>query len=85
MMETTEQLMEKAAIDVCGTTDVQVGEKIISFKAPYKRISIYDAIHEHTGFDVSKMNEEHLRSACKQMKIEVDKTMGKGKLIDNFT
>jgi lysyl-tRNA synthetase class 2 len=82
MMETTEQLLEKAAIDVCGSTDVQVSDKTISFKAPYKRISIYDSIREHTGFDVSKMNEEHLRSACKQMHIEVDKTMGKGKLID---
>ena len=87
MMETTEQLLEKAATDVCGSTDVQVGDpstslRTISFKAPYKRISIYDAIKEHTGFDVSKMNEEHLRSACKQMHIEVDKTMGKGKLID---
>jgi lysyl-tRNA synthetase class 2 len=82
MMETTEQLMEKAALDVCGTTDVQVGDKIISFKAPYPRISIFDAIQEHTGFDVSKMNEEHLRAACRQMKIETDKTMGAGKLID---
>lgn len=82
MMETTEQLLEKAAMDVCGSTDVPVNDKIISFKAPYKRISIYDAIKEHTGFDVSKMNEEHLRSACKQMQVEVDKTMGKGKLID---
>lgn len=82
MMETTEQMMEKAAMDVCGTTDVTVGEKIISFKAPYKRISIYDAIQEHTGFDVSKMSEEHLRSACRQMHVEIDNTMGKGKLID---
>ncbi|HWC55233.1 MAG TPA: lysine--tRNA ligase, partial [Chitinophagaceae bacterium] len=82
MMETTEQLLEKAAIDVCDSTDVQVSDKTISFKAPYKRISIYDSIREHTGFDVSKMTEEHLRSACKQMHIEVDKTMGKGKLID---
>jgi lysyl-tRNA synthetase class 2 len=82
MMETTEQLLEKAAMDVCGSTDVTVGDKTISFKAPYKRISIYDAIKEHTGFDVSKMNEEHLRSACRQMHIEVDKTMAKGKLID---
>ena len=82
MMETTEQLLEKAAMDVCGTTEVTVGNKTISFKAPFKRISIYEAIQEHTGFDVSKMNEEHLRSACKQLKIETDKSMGKGKLID---
>ena len=84
MMETTEQLLEKAALDVCGTSDVKVGEKIISFKAPYKRISIYDAIKEHAGIDVSKMNEESLRAACIQLKIEVDKTMGKGKLIDEI-
>jgi len=84
MMEITEQLMEKAAIDVCGSTEVQVGNNTISFKAPFKRITIYDAIKEHTGFDVSKMNEEHLRSACKQLRIEVDKTMGKGKLIDEI-
>ena len=82
MMETTEQLLEKAALDVCNTTEVTVGDKTISFKAPFKRISIYDAIHEHTGFDVSRMNEEQLRSVCKQLHIQVDNTMGKGKLID---
>ena len=84
MMETTEQLLEKAAFDVCGNTDVIVGDKNISFKAPFKRISIYDAIHEHTGFDVSRMNEEQLRSVCKQLHISVDNTMGKGKLIDEL-
>ncbi|MFM1857573.1 MAG: hypothetical protein RLZ05_633 [Bacteroidota bacterium] len=82
MMETTEKLLEKAALDVCNTTDVTVGDKTISFKAPFKRISIYDAIQEHTGFDVSRMNEEQLRSVCKQLHIQVDNTMGKGKLID---
>ena len=82
MMETTEQLLEKAALDVCGTTDVPVGDKIISFKAPFKRISIYDAITEHTGTDVSQMKEEQLRSICKQLHIHADNTMGKGKLID---
>jgi lysyl-tRNA synthetase, class II len=82
MMETTEQLLEKAALDVCGTTDVPVGSATISFKAPFKRISIYDAIKEHTGTDVSRMNEEQLRSICKQLHIHADKTMGKGKLID---
>jgi lysyl-tRNA synthetase class 2 len=82
MMETTEQLLEKAAMDVVGTTDVTVGDKTISFKAPFKRISIYDAIQEHTGTDVSRMNEEQLRSICKQLHIQADNTMGKGKLID---
>lgn len=84
MMNVTERLLEKAAIDVCGTTDVQVGEKTISFRAPFKRISIYDAIKEHTGFDVSEMNEEGLRDACRQLLLPVDETMGKGKLIDEI-
>lgn len=82
MMETTEQLLEKAALDVCNTTDVIVGSNTISFKAPFKRISIFDAIQEHTGIDVSKMNEEQLRSVCKQLHISADNSMGKGKLID---
>lgn len=84
MMETTEQLLEKAAMEVCGNPDVQVGDKVISFKAPYKRISIYDAINEHTGFDISNMKEEQLRSVCKQLHIHADNTMGKGKLIDTI-
>lgn len=82
MMETTEQLLEKAATDVCGTTEVQVGDKQISFKAPFKRISIYEAIREHTGIDVSRMNEQQIRSVCQQLNIHADNSMGKGKLID---
>jgi lysyl-tRNA synthetase, class II len=82
MMETTEQLLEKAAMDVCSTTDVQVGDRTISFKAPFKRVAIYDAIKEHTNIDVSRMNEDQLRSVCKQLHIPTDNTMGKGKLID---
>lgn len=84
MMETTEQLLEKAALDVCDTTDVQAGDQTISFKAPFKRITIYDAIKEHTGFDVSTMTEEQLRSVCQQLHIHVDNAMGKGKLIDEI-
>jgi lysyl-tRNA synthetase, class II len=84
MMNVTERLLEKAAIDVTGSTDVQVGNKIISFEAPFKRISIYDAIKEHTGFDVSEMNEEQLREVCKQLNIHADNTMGHGKLIDEI-
>lgn len=84
MMETTEQLLEKAATDVTGGTDVKVGDKTISFKAPFKRISIFDAIKEHTGFDVSRMNEGQLRSVCKQLHIGVDEKIGKGKLIDEI-
>jgi lysyl-tRNA synthetase class 2 len=84
MMNVTERLLEKAAIDVCSTTDIRVGDKIISFKAPFRRITIYEAIQEHTGFDVSRMNEEQLRSICTQLHIPVDKTMGKGKLVDGI-
>ncbi|MER3464192.1 MAG: lysine--tRNA ligase [Chitinophagaceae bacterium] len=84
MMNVTERLLEKAAVDVTGNTEVAVGDKTISFRAPFKRISIYDAIKEHTGFDVSEMNEDGLRDVCKQLHIDVDPTMGKGKLIDEL-
>lgn len=84
MMNVTERLLEKAAIDVNGTDEVPVGEHLISFKAPFKRISIYDAIKEHTGVDVSSMDEAGLRNLCKELKIEVDDSMGHGKLIDEL-
>ncbi|HEV7622182.1 MAG TPA: lysine--tRNA ligase [Flavisolibacter sp.] len=84
MMNVTERLLEKAAMDVCGTTDVTVADKAISFKAPFKRISIYDAIKEHTGHDISAMNEEQIRTVCRQLNIQVDNTMGKGKLVDEI-
>ncbi len=84
MMDTTELLLEKAAIDVNGTTELEVGEKTISFKAPFKRVTMYDAIKEHTGFDISEMDEEGLRDVCKQLGIPAEKSMGKGKLIDQI-
>ncbi|MFN4316188.1 MAG: lysine--tRNA ligase [Chitinophagaceae bacterium] len=84
MMNTTETLLEKAAIDVTGGTDLQVGDKTISFKAPFRRVTIFEAIQEHTGIDVSRMNEEQLRSVCKQLNIHVEPSMGKGKLIDEI-
>lgn len=84
MMETTEQLLEKAAIATNGTTRVKVGDKEIDFKAPYRRITMFDAIKEHTGFDIDGMDEEQLRDVCKQLNIHVDKSMGKGKLIDEI-
>jgi lysyl-tRNA synthetase class 2 len=84
MMDYTERMMEKIAIALHGTTDVPLGDKIISFKAPFKRVAIYDAIKEHTGFDVSEMNEEQLLDVCKQLHIQTDKSMGKGKLIDEI-
>lgn len=84
MMNTTEQLFEKIALATNGSTDLPVGEHTISFKAPFKRVSIYDAIKEHTGIDVSGMDENTLREVCRQLHIEVDQTMGKGKLIDEL-
>src|SRR4051794_29496585 len=84
MMEVTEQLMERIALNLHGTTDVPVGDKILSFKAPFKRISIMDAIQENTAIDVSNMNEEELRNTCKQLGIHVEPSMGKGKLIDEI-
>lgn len=84
MMQTTETLLEKAAADVTGGTDVQVGENKISFKAPFGRISIYDAIKEHTGIDVSEMDETGLRDVCKQLGIDAGPKVGKGKLIDEI-
>jgi lysyl-tRNA synthetase class 2 len=82
MMETTENLFERIAIELHGTTQVELGDHQIEFKAPFKRISLFDAIKEYTGIDVSGFNEEQLRDTCKQLSIETDKTMGKGKLID---
>jgi len=84
MMEITEQLLEKVAIALHGTTDVQVGESTISFKTPFKRVSIFDAIKEHTGIDVSDMDEAGLRDTCKKLNISVEPSMGKGKLIDEL-
>ncbi|XZF15252.1 lysine--tRNA ligase [Chitinophagaceae bacterium MMS25-I14] len=84
MMETTEQMLEQTAVATNGTTDVEIDGKTISFKAPYARVSIYDAIKEHTGFDVSEMNEDQLRDVCKQLHLQADASMGKGKLIDTI-
>ena len=84
MMNTTEKLLEKAAMDVAGTTELNVGETNISFKAPYKRISVYDAIKEHVGVDISGMDEPQLKEVCKKFQIHTDKTMGRGKLIDEI-
>ena len=84
MMETTEQLFEKIALALHGTTVVTVGDKTIDFKAPFKRISIHDAIKENTGIDVSGLDEEGLRTVCKQLHIDVPTNIGKGKLIDEL-
>lgn len=84
MMETTEQLLEHAALAVNSSTKVLAGEKEIDFKAPYKRITMYDAIKEFTGIDISNKDEDGLREVCNQLGIHADKTMGKGKLIDEI-
>jgi len=84
MMETTEQLMEKTAIAVNGTTKVLVDGKEIDFKAPYQRLSMYDAIKQYTGIDISHMNEDQVRDACRQLHVHVDKKMGRGKMIDEL-
>jgi len=84
MMETTEALLEKVATDAHGTTQVIVGEHRIDFKAPYPRVPILEAIQTHTGIDVSEMNEDQLRETAKSLGIEVDQSMGEGKLIDEI-
>lgn len=84
MMDFTEQMIEKVALDLHGTTEVQYEDKVINYKRPFKRVTMYDAIKEYTGFDISGMNEDQLRDVCKQLEIEVDETMGKGKLIDEI-
>jgi len=84
MMDTTEELLEKVAMDTTGATKVQVGEHEIEFKAPYPRVPILEAIKTHTGHEVSDMGEEELREVAKSLGIEVDDTMGVGKLIDEI-
>lgn len=84
MMETTEQLLEAAAIATNGTTKVLSGEVEIDFKAPYKRVTMYEAIKEHTGFDIAEMDEASIRSICKELKIFADEKWGKGKLVDEI-
>ncbi len=84
MMDYTEKMLEKICLDVNGTTQVKVGDNIIDFKAPYRRITMTDAIKEHTGIDITGMSEEQLRNAAESLGIEVDETMGKGKLIDEI-
>ena len=84
MMETTENLLEKVALDLNQSTEVQSGDHTIDFKAPYQRVPILEAIQTHTGIDVSNMTENELRETAKSLGLEVDKTMGEGKLIDEI-
>lgn len=84
MMEFTENLLQEIAVQVTGGTDVQMGDQTISFKAPFKRITMFDAIKEHTGVDISGMDETALRKVCDDLGVPTDPTMGKGKLIDEI-
>ena len=82
MMEFTEQMLERVALAVNGTTDVEIEGRTISFKAPFRRLTMTDAIKEKTGYDITGQSEEQIREACKRLNVETDETMGKGKLID---
>jgi lysyl-tRNA synthetase class 2 len=84
MMDFTEEMLEKVAIALHGTTKVKVGENEIDFTRPFKRISMFDAIKEHTGFDISGMDEAGLLEVCKKLNIDVEGKVGKGKLIDEI-
>ena len=84
MMRFTEQMLEKVCMDVNGTYEVKVGDNIINFKAPYKRVTMLDSIKEFTGYDLAGKSEDEIRAICKELKMEVDETMGKGKLIDEI-
>jgi len=84
MMEFTEQMLEHISLKVLGTTRVKVGDHELDFKAPYKRVTMIDAIREHTGIDISGMDENQLRDVCRELGVEQDETMGKGKLIDGI-
>lgn len=84
MMDFTEKMLEKVCMDVNGTHEVKVGDNMISFKAPFKRVTMLDSIKEFTGYDLTGKNEDEIRAICKELKMEVDETMGKGKLIDEI-
>ncbi|MBR4552556.1 MAG: lysine--tRNA ligase [Bacteroidaceae bacterium] len=85
MMEMTEQLLERICLEVNGTTEVQVGENTISFKAPFRRLPILEAIQEKTGYDLSDKSEDEIRTICRELGLEeVDETFGKGKMIDEI-
>jgi len=84
MMDLVEEMVEKIALDLHNTTEVKVGENLISFKRPWKRLTMYEAIEEFTGIDISNMDELELRGIAKELKVSIDKSMGRGKLIDEI-
>jgi lysyl-tRNA synthetase class 2 len=84
MMDMTEKMIEKIAIDLHGTTKVQVGNNVIDFKTPFKRLTILDAIKEYTGFEVGKMDEEELKTTCIELGLSINPSMGKSRMIDEI-
>jgi lysyl-tRNA synthetase class 2 len=84
MMNLVEEMVEKIALDLHGKTSVQVGENLIDFKRPWKRFTMYGAIQHFTGIDISAMDEQQLRETAQQLKVPLDHTMGKGKIIDEI-
>lgn len=84
MMGFTEDMVERVALALHGTTKVQVGENVIDFKTPYPRVTMAEAIKEHTGYDITGKDEVQLREICDKLGIETDPSMGKGKLIDEI-
>ena len=84
MMTFTENMLERICLEVNGTTKVKVGDNEIDFKTPFRRVTMIDAIKEFTGIDITGMNEDQLRDVCKKLDIEIDESMGKGKLIDEI-
>ena len=84
MMCLVEEMVEKIAVDLHNKTDLKVGEKIISFKKPWKRLTMYEAIEEYTGIDISQKNESELKETAKKLGITIDKSMGRGRLIDEI-
>ena len=84
MMDLVEEMVEKIAMDLHGKTEVQVGDNLINFQRPWKRYTMYEAIEHFTGIDISKMDEATMAETAKKLGVEVDKSMGRGKLIDEI-
>ncbi len=84
MMDFTEQMLEKVAMDINGTTELTYGENQVNFKAPFARVTMLDSIKEYTGFDLNGKSEDEIRDVCKEIGLNVDDSMGKGKLIDEI-
>ncbi|CAN5602790.1 lysine--tRNA ligase [soil metagenome] len=84
MMDLVEEMIEKVALDLHGTTEVKVGQHVINFQRPWKRYTMFEAIQHYSGIDISEMDEQQLRDTAKKLNIEIDDSMGKGKLIDEI-